>query len=135
MQRGYTSLLASKAQRWDAALKALQDAISTLAHFHAALASMPGAGPQQRTRAWFDNLLSQARAAAGQGLLLICTPQQSALHCNPEDRSSKPCSYAAMLAAWKKVGHVIKISSMQHDSGGCSSPASGPLRKILGLIT
>lgn len=59
VQRGYTSLLASKAQRWEAALKALQDAISTLAHFHAALAAMPGAGPQQRTRAWFDNLQSQ----------------------------------------------------------------------------
>ena len=84
MQGGYTSLLASKVQRWDSALKALQDAISTLAHFHAALASMPGAGPQQRTRAWFDNLLNQARAAAGQTSLIMCTPQQGAAPCKPK---------------------------------------------------
>ena len=63
VQRGYTSLLASKGQRWEAAVKALQDAISTLAHFHAALATMPGAGPQQRARGWFDNLMNQVRPA------------------------------------------------------------------------
>ena len=75
MQQGYTQLLASKGLRWEVALQALQTAISTLANFHQALASMPGAGPLQRGSAWFDDLLDEVgqvlgRVSGHQGVLL-----------------------------------------------------------------
>ena len=59
VQRGYVQLLAGKGLQWEAALQALQSAISTLSHFHAALAGMPGAAPPQRSSSWFDDLLDE----------------------------------------------------------------------------
>ena len=56
VQRGYVQLLASKEQRWEAAIESLQTAISTLSNFHAALASMPRAAALQYTTSWFDQL-------------------------------------------------------------------------------
>ena len=59
VRRGYTPLLNSKQQRWAAALLALTDAGEDVAHFQAALQTLPRARATPHTSAWFSALLQR----------------------------------------------------------------------------
>lgn len=64
LRAGYTTLLTSKQQRWEAAQEAVTHAVEDLAHFYAALQTLPRARPTPHNAAWFTALLQQVAAPA-----------------------------------------------------------------------
>ena len=71
VRRGYSTLLDSKQQRWAAAQLALTHAVEDVAHFHAALQTLPRARPTPHSGAWFSALLKQVIAHTQESLPLL----------------------------------------------------------------
>ncbi|KAK9792689.1 hypothetical protein WJX73_001305 [Symbiochloris irregularis] len=131
VRSGYGALLEGKKQRWGTAQEHLTQSLEDLAHFYAALQSLPRARPSPHSAAWFSGLLqrvehmgwrdensdasahAQAVAAALDDLQRFPPPEAALQTAHFVDKARGALALLLCVAdVWKNPAWVVRLRSL-----------------------